>query len=92
MHSPVVPVVANVSAGPLSDPDEIRASLVQQVTGTVRWRECVLTMVSAGVSNFYELGAGKVLSGLARRIERSASAQAVGNPDDVRLAAAALKA
>ena len=91
VNAPVVPVVANVTAGPLSDPEEIKARLVEQVTGTVRWRECVLAMTGAGVTNFYELGCGKVLSGLARRIEKTVSATPVGSPDDLKAVEAALK-
>ncbi|MGI9478425.1 MAG: ACP S-malonyltransferase [Hyphomicrobiaceae bacterium] len=91
VNAPVVPVVANVTAGPLSDPEEIKSRLVEQVTGTVRWRECVLAMTGAGVTNFYELGCGKVLSGLARRIEKTVSATPVGSPDDLKAVEAALK-
>lgn len=91
VNAPVVPVVANVTAGPLSDPEEIKARLVEQVTGTVRWRECVLAMTGAGVTNFYELGCGKVLSGLARRIEKTVAAQPVGTPDDLKAVGEALK-
>lgn len=81
--APVVPVVANVLAKPLSDPAEIVRSLVAQVTGTVRWRESVGFMAGAGVRNFYEIGAGKVLTGLAKRLAEGASAMAIGTPDDV---------
>lgn len=91
VKAPVVPVIANVSARPLTDPEEIKSSLVAQVTGTVRWRECVLAMTGAGVSSFYELGCGKILSGLARRIERSVSVTPVGTPDDLTSAVKALK-
>ena len=80
---PVVPVVANVVAKPISDPAEIVRSLVAQVTGTVRWRECVAAMAANGVTAFYEVGAGKVLSGLTKRIADGASASAIGTPDDV---------
>ena len=80
---PVVPVVANVTAKPLSDPAEITRALVAQVTGTVRWRESVAFMAGAGVMQFYEVGAGKVLSGLIKRIAESASASAVGSPEDI---------
>ncbi len=83
MSAPVVPVMANVSAGPLSDPAEIRDSLVRQVTGMVRWRECVEAMTEAGVTTVYEIGAGKVLSGLAKRINRELNASAIGTPDDI---------
>jgi [acyl-carrier-protein] S-malonyltransferase len=90
MTAPCVPVVANVRAAPVSDPDEIRALLVEQVTGTVRWRECMLAMTSAGVNSFYEIGTGKVLSGLVRRIDREAEGQAVGLPEDIEAAASKL--
>lgn len=83
MQAPVVPVMANVGAAPLTDPDAIRNSLVEQVTGMVRWRECVEAMAAGGVTNLYELGAGKVLSGLAKRIDRELTASAVGTPDDI---------
>ena len=86
MNVPVVPVVANVVAGPISDPAEIRRCLVEQVTGTVRWRECVLAMAGAGVTQFYEIGSGKVLSGLAGRIDKSLKAQPVGTPADIEAA------
>lgn len=80
---PSVPVVANVSARPISEPAEIVRSLVQQVTGTVRWRESVAFMANAGVAAFYETGAGKVLSGLVRRIAGAATATAIGTPEDI---------
>ena len=80
---PVVPVVANVLAKPISDPQEIVRRLVEQVTGTVRWRECVSFMAGAGVTTFYEIGAGRVLSGLVKRIAEGATGTAVGSPDDV---------
>jgi len=80
---PLVPLVANVLAQPISDPDEIVQCLVKQVTGTVRWRESVLFMAQAGVNVFYEVGAGKVLTGLIKRIAESAEASAIGTPDDI---------
>lgn len=83
IHVPKVPVVANVHAAPLTDPAAIRQSLVAQVTGTVRWRECVAFMAGQGVTTFYELGSGKVLTGLVRRIADGAEGVAVGTPDDV---------
>lgn len=83
VKAPVVPVVANVLAAPISDPDEITRRLVEQVTGTVRWRECVATMAAAGVTTFYEIGSGKVLTGLVKRIADGASGIAIGTPDDV---------
>jgi len=83
MHAPKVLVVANVLASAISDPAEIRQRLVEQVTGTVRWRECVAFMAGQGVSQFYELGAGKVLSGLVKRIAPEAVGTAIGTPEDV---------
>ncbi|HEY6024021.1 MAG TPA: ACP S-malonyltransferase [Pseudolabrys sp.] len=80
---PAVPVVANVLAKPISEPDEIVRALVAQVTGTVRWRESVAFMAGAGVTQFYEVGAGKVLSGLIKRLVEGASVSAVGSPEDV---------
>jgi [acyl-carrier-protein] S-malonyltransferase len=80
---PVVPLVANVLARPISDPTEIVTSLIAQVTGTVRWRECVAFMAGAGVTTFYEVGSGKVLSGLAKRIADGATGTAIGTPEDV---------
>ena len=83
MKSPVAPLVANVLARPISDPAEIVTSLIAQVTGTVRWRESVAFMASAGVDTFYEVGSGKVLSGLVKRIADGATATAIGTPEDV---------
>ncbi len=80
---PIVPLVANVSARRESDPARIRELLVQQVTATVRWRECVLAMTDMGVDSFIELGAGKVLTGLIRRIAPDASGMAAGTPADI---------
>jgi [acyl-carrier-protein] S-malonyltransferase len=80
---PVVPLVANVLARPISAPADIVRSLVAQVTGTVRWRESVLFMAQAGVTSFYEIGAGKVLTGLIKRIADTATTTAIGLPDDV---------
>lgn len=91
VKAPVVPVVANVGAAPLSDPAAIKASLVAQVTGTVRWRECVLAMTGAGVTDFYELGTGKVLSGLVRRIAADTRATPAGTAEDVAAIAALIK-
>jgi [acyl-carrier-protein] S-malonyltransferase len=80
---PRVPLVANVLAQPISDPAAIVRALVQQVTGTVRWRESVLFMVEAGVTLFYEIGAGRVLTGLIKRIADGASASSIGTPEDI---------
>ena len=83
MNPPEPALVANVSAEPVSDPEEIRELLVAQVTGLVRWRECVIAMRDAGVGTVVEIGAGKVLTGLARRIDRELVAISVETPDDV---------
>lgn len=80
---PSVPLVANVTAGRLSDPDDIRLKLVEQVTGMVRWRESVAFMAAEGVDTTVELGAGKVLAGLSKRIDRSLSAHSAGAPEDI---------
>jgi [acyl-carrier-protein] S-malonyltransferase len=90
MNAPCVPLVANVLAQPITDPDEIRSRLVEQVTGQVRWRETIEWMGGNGVSRLMEVGSGKVLSGLARRINRDLSSIAVGNPDDIEKALEAL--
>ena len=89
-NRPVVPVVANFVAQPLSDPDEIAARLVDQVTGRVRWRETVEWFGANGVTSLYEVGAGKVLSGLARRINRDIATAAICTPAEVEAALAAL--
>ncbi len=83
VKAPTVPLVANVLAQPISDPAVIIRSLVKQVTGTVRWRESVLFMEQAGVNVFYEIGAGKVLTGLIRRIAETAEASSIGTPEDI---------
>jgi [acyl-carrier-protein] S-malonyltransferase len=80
---PVVPVVANVTAAPSDDPEAIRRQLVEQVTATVRWRECVAAMKAGGASVLVECGAGKVLTGLAKRIDKDLQAVAVGTPAEV---------
>jgi [acyl-carrier-protein] S-malonyltransferase len=80
---PAVPVIANVTAAPVSDPDVIRRLLVEQVTGMVRWRECVEKLVELGTDRFAEVGAGKVLAGLVRRIAKDASGVSIGAPADV---------
>lgn len=81
--APRVPVVVNVRAEAVSEPDRIRALLVAQVTGSVRWRESVLWMAGAGVTEFWEIGAGKALSGMVKRIVEGAVTRAVGSADDV---------
>jgi [acyl-carrier-protein] S-malonyltransferase len=83
LKPPAVPVVANVLAKSISEPAEIVRALVAQVTGTVRWRESVAFIAGHGVQSFYEVGAGKVLSGLIKRIADGASASAIGSPDDI---------
>ena len=88
IHAPAVPLVANVRAAPVSDPEEIRALLVEQVTGAVRWRESVLAMKAAGVDEIWEIGAGKALSGMIRRIDRSIATRNMGTPAEIVEAAA----
>lgn len=83
IRAPEVPVVANVRARPVDDPAVIRALLVEQVTGRVRWRESVEWMAAQGVDEFWEIGAGKALSGMVRRIAKEAETRAVGTPEDV---------
>jgi [acyl-carrier-protein] S-malonyltransferase len=90
IQAPVVPLVSNVLARPITDPAEIRARLVEQVTGTVRWRESVEWLSGAGVTTFYELGSGKVLTGLVKRIADDATGVSVGQPGDVDVAVTAL--
>jgi [acyl-carrier-protein] S-malonyltransferase len=81
--APVVPVISNVRAAPVSDPDEIVELLVEQVTGQVRWRETVAWFAANGVGTLAEIGAGKVLTGLARRIDRSITGLNLSAPDDI---------
>jgi [acyl-carrier-protein] S-malonyltransferase len=83
LQPPVVPLVANVTAAPTSDPDKIKRLLVEQATHMVRWRESVLYFAGNGVDEVVELGAGRVLAGLVKRIDRSLAAVSVGTPDDV---------
>jgi [acyl-carrier-protein] S-malonyltransferase len=92
IRAPVVPLVANVLAAPISDPAEIRQRLVQQVTGTVRWRECVARMATDNVTDIYEIGSGKVLAGLAKRIVPTLNAVSVGTPQDIEAVLSALLA
>ena len=91
MNAPAVPLIANVVAGPISDPAEIRKRLVEQVTGTVRWRECVGFMAGHGVNLFCEVGTGKVLTGLLKKNAPEAQGLALGTPDDIAAAAVILK-
>lgn len=90
IQAPAVPVVANVIATAITDPDEIRKRLVEQVTGTVRWRECIAFMAGQGVTQFCEAGSGKVLAGLAKRIAKDADAVSIGVPADIDAALAKL--
>ena len=83
VRRPAVPVIANVFAKPTSDPAEIVRGLIQQVTGTVRWRESVAFMAQEGVATFCEIGSGKVLSGLIKRIAERAKSFAIGVPEDI---------
>lgn len=91
-RAPIVPVVSNVVVRPLTDPDDIAARLVEQVTGRVRWRETVEWFGANGVTALYEIGSGKVLSGLARRINRDIATANVGTPADVEAVLAGLSA
>ncbi len=90
IKQPAVPLIANVLAGEITEPEEIRKCLVEQVTGVVRWRESVMYMANAGVTTLYEIGAGRVLTGLARRIERSLEATSAGTAEEVEAVAQAL--
>ena len=92
IKAPASPLVSNVLAAPITDPDEIRRRLVEQVTGTVRWRESVAYMAAHGVTRFFEIGAGKVLSGLVKRIADGAVGISVGGPNDLAAARDALAA
>jgi [acyl-carrier-protein] S-malonyltransferase len=86
IKSPAVPLIANVRADAVVDPDEIRALLVEQVTGSVRWRESVQSMAAKGVTEFWEIGAGKALSGMIRKIDRDLACRQVGTPEGVKAA------
>ncbi len=92
INAPSVPVIANVLASAISDPEEIRKRLVEQVTGTVRWRECVLYMAANGITEAYEIGTGKVLAGLVGRIDKSIKTASIGDPAGIDAALAALMA
>jgi [acyl-carrier-protein] S-malonyltransferase len=91
ISAPSVPLVANVLASAISDPEAIRARLIEQVTGMVRWRESMLYLRDQGVDSLYEIGAGRVLTGLARRFE-GFEARSVGTPEELEAAATALQA
>jgi len=92
INAPAVPLVANVIASATSNPIEIRALLVDQVTGSVRWRESVLYMAKQGVTEVWEIGAGKALIGMIRRIDKDLTTGAVGAPEDIAAAVAAMTA
>ena len=92
VNKPLVPVVANMLASPVTDPNEIRKRLVEQVTGTVRWRESIAYMAAQGVTHFLEIGSGKVLTGLVKRIADGAIGVAVGGPADIAAAKDAIAA
>lgn len=89
IKNPAVPLVANVRAEAVTEGTLIRDLLVEQVTGSVRWRESVVWMAANGVAEVWEIGAGKALSGMIKRIDRSVATKAVGTPDDVKAAVAA---
>ena len=91
ISEPAVPVVANVTAQAVSDPAVIRSLLVEQVTGSVRWRESVAWMAEQGVTQTYEIGAGKALTGMIRRIHKEMATATVGTPDDVKAASQSIK-
>ena len=91
IEPPKVPLVANVRAAPVTDPATIRSLLVEQVTGVVRWRESVAFMAGEGVDEFWEIGAGKALSGMIRRIVRGAATGQAGTPEEVKAAAQAIE-
>jgi [acyl-carrier-protein] S-malonyltransferase len=82
-RAPAVPVVANVRAEAVADPETLRALLIPQITGAVRWRESVAWMADQGVTEFWEIGAGKALSGMVKRIAREANTRAIGSPEDI---------
>lgn len=90
--APRLPLVSNVTAQPVSDPAEVRTLLVRQVTGMVRWRESVLYMRAAGISELLEVGSGRVLAGLARRIDKGLEGRAIGTGDELSAFAAAISA
>ena len=80
---PVLPLISNVKATAVNDPSTIRSLLVKQVTGSVRWRESILFLAAEGVTEIWEIGAGKALSGMIRRIDRSLTCQTIGSPEDI---------
>jgi [acyl-carrier-protein] S-malonyltransferase len=90
ISAPAVPLVANVLASAISDPEDIRARLVEQVTGMVRWRESMLYLRAQGVDTVYEVGAGRVLTGIAKRFD-GFQARSIGTPEELEAAASALQ-
>ena len=92
LNPPLVPIVSNVMAAPVTDPAEIKSLLVRQVTGVVRWRKSVAYMVDHGAETLFEIGAGRVLTGIAKRVRAKADARSVGSPDDVKAFGEWLKA
>ena len=90
MKDPFVPLIANTLASAVTDKEQIREGLVNQVTGQVRWRESVEFMAANGITTLYEVGSGRVLTGLARRIERSLEANSIGSPEDIKSASESL--
>jgi [acyl-carrier-protein] S-malonyltransferase len=92
LDPPSVPIVSNVKAAPVTDPQEIKSLLVEQVTGVVRWRESVAYIVDHGAETLFEIGAGRVLTGLAKRIRAQADGRSVGSPDDIKAFGEWLKA
>jgi [acyl-carrier-protein] S-malonyltransferase len=91
IETPAVPVVANVLAASITEPDAIRARLVEQVTRLVRWRETMLYLKTNGVGTVYEVGAGRVLTGIARRFD-GIDARSIGTPEEIEAASTALAA
>ena len=83
LNPPLVPIVSNVMAAPVTDPAEIKSLLVRQVTGVVRWRESVAYMVDHGAETLFEIGAGRVLTGIAKRVRAKADARSIGSPDEI---------
>ena len=92
LDPPLVPIISNVMAAPVTDPDEIKSLLVRQVTGVVSWRESVAYMVDHGAETLFEIGAGRVLTGIAKRVRAKADARSVGSPEDVKAFGEWLKA
>ena len=80
---PLLPLIANVNATAISDPSTIKSLLIQQVTGSVRWRESIMYLAAVGVTEVWEIGAGKALSGMVRRIDRTLTCQTIGSPEDI---------